>query len=415
MKPRLNINESFICRIWEGGAEYYSDLAADSGEEVEIIAYGKRNHDAGPDYKDAKVKIGGKVLAGDVEIHRDFKNWIEHDHQKDRRYNSVILHVVLWDSHDKTPPKLRIKRDLPTVILANHLKRSIHDIWQEIISKPSDKFRLPCHDKTSGLSKELFEKWFDKLSIERLKLKSRRITDRLKEIDIELFGGRKVLNKKEQWEQLLYEFIFEALGFSKNKEQMLKLAGILNLNKIKKLGSTDIIKLQSLLFGTAGLLFDVRAKDEYIDKIKTNWKRVEPDLNIEKLARADWNFFRLRPQNFPTVRLAYGAQLIQKILNEDLFKKIIVLFQSKALKPAAIRNELKELLSPARDEYWESHYDFGKTSKSRNNLLGSQRTADIMINVIIPVVYLYSDIFKDNLINQNVLKLYCGLKISPDN
>ncbi len=415
MKSRLNINESFICRIWEGGAEFYSDLVADSGEEVEVIVYGNRNYDAGPDYKDAKVKVGGKVYTGDIEIHCDYRNWAEHEHQKDRRYNSVVLHVVMWDSHDKTPPKLRIKRDLPTVILANHLKRSIHDIWQEIISKPSDKFRLPCHDKTSGLSNEIIEKWFDKLAIERLKLKSRRYTERLKEIDIALFGGGKVLNKKEQWEQLLFEFIFEALGFSKNKEQMLKLAGILNLKRLKKYGLSEIIELQSILLGTSGLLFDVKMKDDYIDKIKANWRVVESELKIEKLARADWSFFRLRPQNFPTVRLAYGAQLIMKILKDDLFRKVIVVFESKNFRTITARNELRKLMEPLEDKYWEFHYDFGKISKSRNNLLGSQRIADIIINVIIPVVFLYSNVFKIDLINRNVLKMFCGLKISPDN
>src|SRR5690349_17188253 len=106
MKPRLNINESFICRIWEGGNSYFSGLETTNGEDVEIISYGKRNHDAGPDYTGAVVKIDGKTLTGDIEIHRDFKNWDEHKHGKDRKYNPVILHVVLWDSEERIDPKL---------------------------------------------------------------------------------------------------------------------------------------------------------------------------------------------------------------------------------------------------------------------------------------------------------------------
>ncbi len=416
MKPKLNINENFICRLWEGGKTYYHDLVTDSGEDVEIIEHGTRNYDAGPDYKNAKVKIGSKTFTGDVEIHRDFKNWKEHSHPKDRRYNSVILHVVLWDSEERTPPKLRIKRDLPSVILANHLTSSIHDIWQDIISKPSEKFRLPCHYRNHLADDGLIINWFEKLANERLELRATRIRNRITELSqIDNNSSDCISKKKSVWEQVLYEYIFEALGFAKNKEQMLKLSAIVSLSLISKYYSGNIADIQTILFGTAGLLFDVRIKDEYIDEIKSKWKVFEGKLKVEKLERSYWNFFGQRPQNFPTIRIAYGSQVIRNILKNDLLKNIIELFSDESFKVKNAVSKLNSYFEPAKDEYWSAHYDFGKSSKSKNILAGKQRITDIMINVLLPYVKVYSEIFNKPILLENLKKLYKQLKISTDN
>ena len=105
LPEQLNINESFICRIWEGAELYLDSVATDDGLPVEIIDFGRPNHDSGPDYKDAKIRIGEKIMAGDVEVHRDFKGWFEHSHKSDSAYNSVILQVVLWDTGKELKPK----------------------------------------------------------------------------------------------------------------------------------------------------------------------------------------------------------------------------------------------------------------------------------------------------------------------
>ncbi len=415
MKPKLNINEDFICRIWEGGKTYFKNPVTDSGDDVEIIAHGTRNYDSGPDYKNAKIKIGAKTFTGDVEIHRDFKNWADHSHPKDRRYNSVILHVVLWDSQERTPPKLRIKRDLPTVILANHLTASIHDIWQDIISKPSEKFRLPCFGKNYMAEDELIGKWFEKLAGERLNLRSERIKNRINELSQkDDSAGTEKSKSKSIWEQVLYEFIFEALGFAKNKEQMLALSSHVSLKLVSK-HCASITDIQSILYGAAGLLFDVRVKDDYINEIKAKWHGLEDKLKIEKLARSDWNFFGQRPQNFPTIRIAYGSQVIKNILAGDLFKNIVKEFSDKEFKVNKAFGNLHDLFEPVKDEYWRTHYDLGKSSKAVNILAGKQRITDIVINVLLPFLNVYSEIFDKPLIAANVYKLYSEVKISTDN
>lgn len=413
MKPKLNINESFICKIWEGGSSYFTGLQTTTGEDVEVISFGKRNYDAGPDYKDAKIKLEGKTFTGDVEIHRDFKNWAEHKHSKDRKYNPVILHVVMWDSIDREDPKLRIKRALPTVILSNFLKESIHNVWQDVINKPSDKLRLPCYGRTGDVDSDIVTGWLDKLSAERLKLKVERLRERAGEIAKQ--DGYSFKNKA-LWEELLYEFTFEALGFSKNKEQMLSLASNLPLKLINKLMQKNgsPINLQTLLLGSAGFLFDVRLKDEYIDIIKEHWKnKLEPLTIILKMNRHEWNFFRMRPQNFPTIRLAYGSQLILNILYRGLFKEIITTFSET--EPNKVHKKLIQLLKPSRDEYWETHYDLGKMSSAKNKLMGGQRTNDVITNVLIPLTAYYAEEFNDKKLLLNVMNFYHSMKLKPDN
>lgn len=413
MKPRLNINESFICKIWEN-PEYYSRLQTTDGNDIEIIDYGTRNYDSGPDYKNAKVRIDGKILAGDVEIHRDFKNWEEHNHQKDRRYNSVILHVVFWDSKERKSPKLRIKRDLPTVILSNFLTKSIHDVWQEIINEPSEKLVLPCYNINDGVDNNIITGWLNKLSVERLQLRSNRIINRI--LEHHKITGLPV-KKKILWEQVLYEYIFEALGFSKNKEQMLKLASSVSLFGFKRhAGSKNSLKfIQAMLFGSSGLLFDVRTRDPYIDEIKLLWKQHEAKVAATGMKRPDWNFFRQRPGNFPTKRIAYGSQILQKVIHHNLLKQLVDIFKREKFEVNQCSISLFDLFSAEKDEYWEAYYDFGKKSKSKSGLLGKQRLNDIIMNVIVPFTYVYGCEFDDELIKQNALKLYSEIRTKADN
>jgi hypothetical protein len=222
------------------------------------------------------------------------------------------------------------------------------------------------------------------------------------------------LKKKNLWEQVLYEFIFEALGYSKNKEQMLKLSQSLKLSFFEK-SDVDTIQAQALLYGPAGFLFDLRIKDEYTDKIKKIWKNLEKKVTSHRLNRSKWNFFRLRPQNFPTLRIAYGSQLVLKILNDDLLKNATLCFCNENFTLKKTYKGLSELLQPNNDEYWSHHYDFGKNSKSANKLLGKHRINDIIINVIVPLVYFYGDVFKLTEVKSNVLEFYNNFPIKADN
>lgn len=386
---KLGLNEDFICRIWEDKS-YYNGLKNNNDESVEILDYGKKNHDAGPDYKDAKVKIGDAVYRGSIEIHRSLKDWYLHNHEGDNKYNDLVLHVVFYGNENdeiNINPKVKKSRIVPTVILSDYLTKSIHEIWKEIINNPSPAFRLPCFPDNKIVSHTILNDWLNSLSIDRLNFKSERINHRLKEISSDI-------KKKYCWEQSLFEFICESLGYSKNKEQFLRLSNKIELSQIR-MHNLSRMQIDSLLFGLSGFLNDLRFKNQYIGNLKDDWKILKDIFRKEIMDKSEWNFFRLRPPNFPTLRIAYASGLLFEILHGNLFRDIIKIYEDSA----NVKTELeKRLVNIKVSEYWSTHYNFGKETKSEINVIGRERITDIISNTIIPAVYLYSQIFyKENL------------------
>jgi hypothetical protein len=400
---KLDLNESFISRIWEN-RDYYNDLHTTEGEKVSIINFGIKNFDSGADYKEAIIKINDTVFKGDVEIHRAMSDWNDHKHHKDKKYNRVILHVVMWETDDLEIPKMSKSRKIPTVILSKFLNTSIHKIWQYIINNPSPEFRIPCYPDNIDVNPDLKRDWIFELSELRLKYKAERIKYKL------ICSGRN-LSSSENWEQVFFELLAEAVGYSKNKEQFLKLANFTKLSKIKKL-NLNLTQIDAILYGSAGFLKDLRFKDDYIDKLKNEWKTLNKKFD-EVLNKADWHFFRLRPANFPTIRLAYLSGLTYKIIYEGYFKKIITIFEfSKNVEKDFI--ELFEEVGVSG--YWLNHYNFGKESKRQaNSLIGKQRLMDIFVNIIIPAAYLYAKLFEKPELTLKVKDVYARLKSSNDN
>ena len=381
---KLNLNENFISKIWEDDS-YYTNLRTTSNEIVEVIDPGEKNLDAGPDYKDAKVKIGGILYSGCIEIHRSLKDWDDHNHKKDNKYNEVILQVVFYkddfDSHSMYPI-VKKARSVPTVILSEFLIRSVREIWKEIINNPSESFMLPCFSKNIEVTNEIKARWVSSLSNDRMLYKSERINHRLREISDDI-------SKKVFWEQLLFEFICEALGYSKNKKQFLRLAEKMDFNKIKKT-QLEIIQIESLLYGLGGFLKELRFKDKYIDDLKSNWNSLRETFGKESMDKSEWNFFRLRPVNFPTLRIAYASVLLYEIVYKNLFPNIVKIFEeSHNVTNDLVSRFTKIEISP----YWNKHYIFGKESKLGTKKIGKERIKDVITNVVLPVVYHYSIIF----------------------
>lgn len=420
MTRKLNINESFVCRLWDDREKYLDGLKTSDGEPVTVLESGKRNYDSGPDYSNVKVKIGEKVYTGDIEIHKDFSGWLEHNHKKDRRYTSVILQVVLWDSYEKTAPEIKNKRYIPTIILSEFLKYSIHDIWREIINNPSDKFRLPCYKNNLNVPGNVIMKMMNKLALERLNMKAGRMRERIEELaGLRELNSVKPVKKVYIWEQIFYEYIFEGLGFSKNKEQMLKLARHIELGKIRKvlpLYKDNQVLIHSILFGGAGFLLDLRIKDNYTTALKVLWEKHKSYFNYECLYKSEWMFFRLRPQNFPTVRIAIGAEIIRNILKNSFFKETILAFSDETgIKIKRVYKILNGLFDVELNGYWAEHYNFGKRLTGNYSKLGKQRINDIIINVIIPLVYLYAEVFDKEETKRNVLSFYTKHNIKSMN
>lgn len=382
---KLTLNEKFISRIWENDA-YYKDLLTTEWQIVEILDKGQLNFDEGPDYKDLTIRIDGKVFFGDMEIHRTFKDWNAHDHFKNNKYNKVVLQIVFWDEDDEKIelPKAKQSRTIPTVVLSKFLTRSIHFIWREIINDPSPEFKLPCRDLIHKASLTVKASWINKLG-------GVRINERSKRIEEFFHANNYDLKSKEHWEITLYTFINEALGYSKNKEPFLKFSSLIasHYEKLKNI-KAEKTAISSLVFEISGFLKGVKIKDPYIVSLKNESKHLVS--NPEIMDRSEWVFFRLRPSNFSSVRLAYSSAVLNELLNNDLLKKIFEPIKNNS----DFLDTVADILAGIKaDDYWTSHYDIGKESSSPSAVVGSSRISEIITNVILPFALFYARSFND--------------------
>jgi hypothetical protein len=398
---KLNLNENFISRIWREPS-YYDGLKTTDGLDVEVLEFGNPNSDSGADFKNARVKIGDKIYSGDIEIHKSLKDWNLHGHRKNERYNKVIMQVVFWRDENGTIPVSMKSRKIPTLILSEFLTKSIHEIWKEIINNPSSSFKLPCYPNNSVLDREFKRIWFKNLSLKRLEYRKNRIKQRINELENRT--GEKF--SKYHWEQVFFEFISEALGFSKNKNQFLKLSGLIDFSKIKN-QKLNLPQVEAYLFGTAGFLFNLKYKDDYIDSLKTEWKIFRELFNPCRLQKSEWNFFRLRPSNFPSLRIAYASVLCYELVYKEFFKRVVLCFE----KSKNAFNDISKLFLEIKlSEYWKTHYDFGKKRSLSAGSIGKDRVNDIITNVIFPFLYLYSEVFSKSELKTKILEVYNNTK-----
>jgi hypothetical protein len=370
---KLNLNETFICSIWEN-QEYYSGLKTTDGKSVEILDRGHKNPDAGPDYIDARISIDNRIYCGSIEIHRECGDWHRHSHRRDSKYAEVILHVALFnDSPEEGPARVRKSREIPTVILSDFLDKSIRDIWKELIKNKADKVSLPCFPSVLKVSYSLKRNLIFPLSLERLQIKSDKIAKRIEHLS-DSCGHQKA------FEQTLFEYVCEALGYSKNKNQFIRLARSLNVDCIK-LRRLSLIECDSVIFGMAGFLQGLRFKDQYVEEIKSYWENLRTELNLPQMNSAEWNFFRLRPVNFPTLRLAYASGLLHYMTRNNLADLVNETFMNSSHPYRELSEMMKRIFV---SEYWQRHYHFGRKKKIPSYLLGDQRISDTIENVLIP-------------------------------
>ncbi len=458
LRKTLNIHERFLRHIWS--RQYLkTELFTSDGKPIKVLNVGKFNPDGGPDFTNAKIKIDTITYAGDVEIHRTVFDWIQHHHQEDPKYNSVVLHVVL-DAEVNIPPTIsQSGRQIPVLVLGNFLSDSIHAIWHKAIldERAKSDNTIPCSEKNILITADIIEHWLEKLAIERLEIKLRRFEERLKQLAQEkkmsvkerqiLYGKdfavealeeipppmfeltQKDFSQKELWEQILYEGIMEGLGYSKNREPFLRLARNLTLYEIKNLcievksnssrSTINIDKLEAVLFGISGLLPKLKEIQEpearsHVSHLKKIWKEISTQYKGELLQRADWQFFPTRPTNFPAIRLAAAKEMILYFFTNDLFRRIIQIIKDNAPPKDKIKKS-EALFDIKANSFWKKHYHFNLPASKNVCPLGITRIHEIIVNTILPVSLLYARIFKDRAVREGVLSIYRTLPAPESN
>ncbi len=442
MKP---FPEHLLRTIWQEQAFAADRLRTADGKPVTIQSPGRFNGDGGPDYLDARVRIGNIIYRGDIELHSDSAEWHSHSHNSDPHYNSVILHVVMTADDLAAPTKTATRRTIPLLVLHPYLDERVRTVWMRSVSdERSERMQtIKCRDLNDDVPSEVITTWINSLSAERLELKVRRLEERLKQLVDEqrslirepyprYYGNpdeipppRKDYTQRDfidkgLWEQLLFEGIMEGMGYSKNREPFLTLAQSMRLEILRKHRLTDSQIMMSLLFGVAGLLPSTRVLKEkesraYVRLLRRAWKDIRRSFKGIVVHEADWLFFRLRPSNFPTARLAAICFLLPSLFGEQAFRRLISIFKSETTSSRNRIQSLRALFTFKPDDFWSHHYHFKGIAGKSGITIGQDRVNDILVNAVLPTVLLYARIFKDHSVRTNARATLATLVPSQEN
>lgn len=351
------MNEDFLHYIWKFGLFDKSNLLTTAGQVIEIIKHGEHNKDSGPDFFNAQIKINGTLWAGNVEIHINSSDWIKHNHQHDEAYNNVILHIVL--NHDVEVYQ-RVNEAIPTLELKFRILPNVKQNYEKL--KRSNK-NIPCANSLKEVKEITISNWLERMAIERLESK----TNFLKQLFEET---------NHDWQETFYRLLASNFGFKTNSEPFLLLAKKLPLNIVFK-HKNDLFQLESLLFGISGLL-DQTFEEEYPRKLQNEFEFLRKKYQLIPVKVETWKYMRMRPLNFPTLRIAQFAMLLHnsshlfsKILDESNLQSIISMFKHNC------------------SEYWDTHYSFTSISENKKKAIGETAIELLIINSIAPLLFFY--------------------------
>lgn len=407
MELKIHDQEVLLQKLWKSRKLFTQELRTVSGEIVEVVFAGSENLDAGPDFKDAVIKIGGRLLKGDVEVHLNENGWYEHGHHCDPRYNKVILHLISQESTDK---KFIQREDgAPVHQLCIDPEQQKSALWKNNIETEKSEALIV---EDCPLSQQAEAKILATINAAG----QRRLLMRTEQLREDLHGS--------SWDHLIYKKIMEALGYSKNQAPFLKLAETVPYETVcAEMQWVDeemaLLKCAALLYGAAGLLPSQgkssgvgsdAATLTYSAPLEQLWQQMSHRLEINSMKPHAWQFFRLRPQNFPTRRLAGMVQLMFRFYRQGFLDGLLKIFNGQSQNYVLIINELENALTIKAEGYWRDHYRFGDApdlqQKSDEALIGRERARDILLNIILPVAYLFAVESSDGALKNTVQEIY---------
>lgn len=351
------MTEEFLQYIWKHVLLDRSVLKTTDGKSIEIVHSGLHNSDAGPDFFNAQLRIDDTLWAGNVEVHIKSSDWFKHKHQNDKAYKNVILHVV-WE-HDKEI-ELSGGFVLPTLELKGFVTSDIYKKYEKL--KNSSK-SIPCENEIHKITHLTLHSWLDRLVAERLERKTNLISTNLE----------KSIN---DWEETFYRLVLRTLGNPLNSEPFERLAGVLPFKIINK-HKADILQVEALLLGQAGFL-EGSFKDEYIIRLQKEYQYLQHKLKLTPMSKSEWKFMRIRPPQFPTLRLAQLASVINRQIH--LFRE--------AMEAGTIFDIIK-LFSVKPSDYWLTHFQPDKLSSRKAGAIGKSTIEILTINAVIPTMFIY--------------------------
>ena len=352
------MQEDFLHYIWKHKKFNFLNLTTTSNQALEIQNVGQHNLNSGPDFFNARLKIDNQLWAGNVEIHLKSSDWFLHNHEKDNNYDNVILHVV-WD--DDTEIFRKDNTIIPTLELKSYVNSQALNNYKNLLNKKSTW--INCEKNIDTVDNFLVTNWLERLYFERLERKS---IDLIKLLE----------SSKNNWEEVLFKTLAKNFGLKVNGDSFLSIAESFDFKVLLKQRS-KILSLEGLLFGQADLL-KKDIQDSYFLQLQQEYDFLKRKYKLSNQNIVPLKFFRLRPDNFPTIRLSQLVNLYAK--HQNVFSKII---------NADTLEDFYAIFSVKATKYWDKHYTFGKESNKRSKKLSKSFIDLLLINSIIPLVFTY--------------------------
>ena len=353
------MQEDFLHYIWKHKKFRFNNLETTTGESIVVTSVGQHNFNSGPDFFNAKIKVGDQLWAGNVEIHIKSSDWFVHSHEQDKAYDNVILHVV-WE--DDTEVFRKDNTPIPTLQLKDVVDVTMLNNYEKLFAK-QNKW-INCENDFPSTDDFVLTNWLERLYLERLERKSETINTLL-------------VASKNDWESVFFKMLTKNFGLKVNGESFFSLGQSIDFSIIRKTQSNPHV-LEAFLFGQAGLLEQDIENAYYLD-LKNEYKFLKQKFGLQNNQVLPLQFFRLRPPNFPTIRLSQLANLYNK--HQNLFSKVIELNEVE---------DFYELFKVSTSDFWETHYTFQKTSKTSIKKLSKSFVDLLLINTILPIKFCYA-------------------------
>lgn len=352
------MKEDFLHYIWLYKKLDISNLKTTQGEVLQILNFGQYIQQSGPDFFNAQIVLNQQKWAGNIEIHIKSSDWYVHHHEKDDKYNNVILHVV-WE-HD-APIFRKDNSEIPVLEIKNYVLKEELYKYQSLISPKSWIF---CENQIKGVDEFIISNWQERLFFERLERKSQPINQLLSETG-------------NDWESVLFCMLAKNFGLNTNGESFFKVAKSITFSIIRK-EALEVLYLEALLFGQANLI-PIDIEDNYAKNLKSWYDYIVLKYKLQQPILAPIQFFKHRPDNFPTIRLSQLAMIYH--VNRNLFSKII---EEKSLK------KLYSIFTISVSDYWKTHYNFDKSSSKKEKALSKSFIDLLIINTLVPIQFAYA-------------------------
>jgi Protein of unknown function (DUF2851) len=360
------MTERLLQYIWQFQYFNPANLITEEGESLQVIHPGTLNTNQGPDFTDAKIKIGTTIWAGSIELHIKASDWKNHKHSGDKNYKNVMLHVI-WknDAH--------LDLSFSTLVLQDKVPKLLLTKYDELMNAGSF---IPCEKSIQLINDLTWQSWKERILIERLQTKTEIILNFLQK-------------NNNHWEETFWWLLAKNFGIKQNSIAFEKIAQSVSMNILAR-HKDQIHQTEALLFGQAGLL-DTRFTEDYPKLLQKEYHFLKKKYKLQKI-EGSIIFLRMRPSNFPTVRLAQLAMLVNKSMH--LFSKI---------KDSTAVKDITELLGVTASDYWHYHYTFDEITAFKKKKLGEQMIDNILINTVVPILFAYGHYHSENAFKDKAL------------